>query len=98
MVAVTLLYQDRVMPGNESGEMRAGMAELLLSQRIGTAISDICQHEPERAAAFAARLDFYERRLDRLKMGDKDLARFSSRRKVAGPTRGLGLRGGFWGP
>jgi glycerol-3-phosphate O-acyltransferase/dihydroxyacetone phosphate acyltransferase len=90
-IAVKRLYQDRLMPDDETGDMPAAMTDLLLSQRIGTAVNKIYQHQPERAAAFAARLDFYERRLERLKMGDKDLARFSSRRKVAGRTIGLAL-------
>jgi glycerol-3-phosphate O-acyltransferase/dihydroxyacetone phosphate acyltransferase len=94
--AVKQLYQDRLTVGAATETppteaLPAGMTDLVLSQRIAEAVREICRNQPERAAAFAARLELYERRLERLKMGDTDLARFSSRREVAGRTIGLAL-------
>src|SRR5262249_31697992 len=47
--------------------------------------------EAERAAAFAARLDSYERRLGRLRISDEWLAMFPDKSKLMGRTIGYGL-------
>jgi 1-acyl-sn-glycerol-3-phosphate acyltransferase len=56
--------------------------ELVLSQAIVRVVEQAYQTQPERAAAFAARLDLYERRLMRLKVSDEWLATFPDKTKL----------------
>jgi hypothetical protein len=55
----------------------------MLSQKIAEAVDRVYRTEPERAAAFAARLDFYERWLGRLKISDEALQLFPQRKELA---------------
>src|SRR5216684_1304095 len=68
IAAVKRLYLERLrgeaVPLSEGASPRA--KELLLSQRIVEAVEHFHQSNPERAAAFAAKLDGYERWLNRL--------------------------------
>jgi glycerol-3-phosphate O-acyltransferase / dihydroxyacetone phosphate acyltransferase len=85
---VKRLYLDRLQPGNrleaEPGSPRA--EELVLTQRITRAVGEIHRTQPERAAAFAAKLAFYERRLARLKISDESLALFPQRERLVGQS------------
>ncbi len=81
---VKRLYLDRLLLGNrEAHEAVSPRAEeLVLTQRIAAAVEHVFQAQPGRAAAFASRLDFYERRLARLKISDATLALFPHREKL----------------
>ncbi|HEX4263008.1 MAG TPA: lysophospholipid acyltransferase family protein [Verrucomicrobiae bacterium] len=82
---VKRLYFDRLLLGNqiafEAGAMQAN--ELMLSQKIAETVDRVYRTEPERAAAFAVKLDFYERWLARLKISDEALKLFPQRKELA---------------
>src|SRR4051812_3163288 len=82
--AVKRLYFERLMVGNrieqEIAPVRA--RELLLTKQIGDAVDHIFRAQPERAAAFVAKLDFYERWLKRLRISDDALESAPKKRKV----------------
>jgi 1-acyl-sn-glycerol-3-phosphate acyltransferase len=82
--AVKRLYLDRLLLGNRvAGEALSPRAEeLVVTQRIAKGVEQIYRAEPERAAAFAARLSFYERWLARLKISDETLALFPDKEKL----------------
>jgi glycerol-3-phosphate O-acyltransferase/dihydroxyacetone phosphate acyltransferase len=82
---VKRLYFDRLLLGNRvASEPGAEQAkELLLAQKIAETIGRIYRTEPERAAAFAAKLDFYERWLARLKISEAALELFPQRKELA---------------
>src|SRR5262249_43250846 len=61
---------------------------LMLSQAIVEVVEETYRVEPERAAAFAARLDSYERRLARLRISDEWLAKVKGKNKLIGPRVG----------
>src|SRR5204863_6116331 len=65
-----------------------GAEDLLLTQRIAQSVEKVYRDEPGRAAAFAAKLNFYDRWMERFRISDKDLARFSEQRKFAGKSFG----------
>jgi glycerol-3-phosphate O-acyltransferase/dihydroxyacetone phosphate acyltransferase len=70
--------------GNRIAEPAVGQAkELLVTQRIGETVAHVYRTQPERAAVFAAKLDFYERWLRRLKISDEALELFPQRKKLA---------------
>lgn len=83
--AIKRLYFDRLSLGarivHEPLSPRA--EELLLTQRIADAVDETFREQPDRAAAFVAKLDFYERSLKRLKISDETLALFPQRQKLA---------------
>jgi len=83
--AVQRLYLDRLLVGNrvihEPVPPKAG--ELLLAQAIAKAVDFTYEHHPERAAAFAQKLDRYERWLKRLNLTDEELAHFPNRAQLA---------------
>jgi glycerol-3-phosphate O-acyltransferase/dihydroxyacetone phosphate acyltransferase len=83
---VKRLYLDRLRLGprivHEPVSSRA--QELVLSQRIAAAVERAYREKPEQAAAFAAKLDFYERWLKRLRISDEDLALFPDKARLAG--------------
>jgi glycerol-3-phosphate O-acyltransferase / dihydroxyacetone phosphate acyltransferase len=65
------------------GQPLSGRAEeLLLTQRIVEAVEHVYQTEPERAAAFAARLAWYERWLGRLRISEENLAALPHKRRL----------------
>ncbi len=86
VAGVKRLYLDRLRLGH--GIMHEPVSpraeELVLTQGIVAAVERVYQTQPERAAAFAARLDAYEGWLRRLKISDEDLALFPEKRKLAG--------------
>lgn len=88
VAGVKRLYLDRLRVGHsvvhEPVSPRA--EELLLTQRIAEAVEQVYRAQPERAAAFAAKLDFYERWLRRLKISDEYLALFPEKRKLVGQS------------
>ena len=63
-------------------DLPAAATELLLTQRIAAAVDHIFRTQPERAAAFITRLNFYERWLARLKISDDALASAPQKRKL----------------
>jgi hypothetical protein len=86
VAGVKRLYLDHLRVGpaivHEPHSPRA--EELQLSQRIAAAVEEVYRAEPERAAAFAARLAVYERWLARLRIPDEYLALFPDKRRLAG--------------
>jgi hypothetical protein len=86
--AVKRLYLDRLRVGNkvihEPATPRA--EELLLTQAIARAVDAVFERQPERAAAFVNRLDFYERWLKRFKLSDDALVRFSTKGRLLGKS------------
>lgn len=81
---VKRLYRDRLLLGNRIAHepLSPRAEELSLSQRIVEAVEHVYRTRPERAAAFAAKLDFYERWMRRLKLADEDLVLFPRREKL----------------
>src|SRR5207237_226443 len=72
----------RVSSGVAHEPIAPGAQNLVLSQQIADAVAHVCRTQPERAAAFAAKLDGYERRLGRLKISDEELALFAGKRQL----------------
>lgn len=85
VAGVKRLYFERLLLGNGIAyEAAAGQAgELLVAQQIAEAVDYVYRMEPERAGAFAAKLDFYERWLARLKISDEALELFPRKTKLA---------------
>jgi glycerol-3-phosphate O-acyltransferase / dihydroxyacetone phosphate acyltransferase len=85
VAGVKRLYFERLLLGNQTAPepVAAFARDLLLTQQIGEAVDHVYRAQPERAAAFAAKLDFYERWLDRLKISDEALELFPQRNKLA---------------
>jgi 1-acyl-sn-glycerol-3-phosphate acyltransferase len=83
VAAVKRLYMDRLLVGNRVEPAPAGATELLLKQRIVAAVDRVFRTQPERAAAFVAKLDFYERWLARLTISDEALDSVPRKRNVA---------------
>jgi len=90
VAGVKRLYLERlrVGPGIVPEPVSPRAEELLLTQRIAEAVEQVYRAQPERAAAFATKLDFYERWLRRLRISDEYLALFPDKRKVVGQTIG----------
>jgi glycerol-3-phosphate O-acyltransferase / dihydroxyacetone phosphate acyltransferase len=84
VAGVKRLYLDRLLLGpsiaHEPVSPRA--EELLVTQGIVTAVDHVYATEPGRAAAFAAKLDAYERRLRRLRISDEYLAMFPDKGRL----------------
>ncbi len=57
--------------------------ELVLSQRIAAVVEKTYREHPERAAAFAMKLNIYAGWLKRLRISDEDLALFPDKARVA---------------
>lgn len=83
VLAVKRLYLERLTLGNRVEPAPAGATELLLTQRIANAVDRVFRTQPERAAAFVAKLDFYEHWLARLKISDEALESAPQKRKLA---------------
>jgi glycerol-3-phosphate O-acyltransferase / dihydroxyacetone phosphate acyltransferase len=85
---VKRLYFERLLVGNRiSHEAAAGQArELELSQQIAEVVDRVFLTQPGRTAAFAAKLDFYERWCARLKISHDALELFPQTKKLAGQT------------
>jgi hypothetical protein len=85
VAGVKRVYLDHLRLGNsvvhEPVSPRA--EELLLSQKIVEVVDYVYRIDPERAAAFAAELDLYERWLRRLRLRDEDVAIFEDRKRLA---------------
>jgi glycerol-3-phosphate O-acyltransferase / dihydroxyacetone phosphate acyltransferase len=90
VAGVKRLYLDRLLLGHgiihEPVSPRA--EELLVTQRIVAAVERVYRLQPERAAAFSAKLDAYERWLRRLRISDEHLALFPDKRKLVGQSIG----------
>jgi len=91
VAGVKRLYLDRLLLGrgivHEPVSLRA--EELLVTQRIVAAVEHVYRTQPERAAAFAGKLDAYEKWLRRLRISDEYLALFPDKgellsRSIAG--------------
>ena len=80
------LYFDKLLLGNRiTLEPAAQQAkELLLAQQIAEVVDRVYRTQPERAATFAAKLDFYERWLSRLRISNDALELFPHTKKFAG--------------
>jgi glycerol-3-phosphate O-acyltransferase / dihydroxyacetone phosphate acyltransferase len=72
---VNRLYFERLSLGNRiTIDPAAKQArDLMLSQQIAEAVDRLCRTQPERAAAFAVKLNFYERWLARLRISNDAL-------------------------
>ena len=79
--AIKRLYLDRLHLGNSivHEPIAPGAEELLLTRRIAEVVEQVFTTQPARAAAFAARLDSYERWLSRLRIADEDPVLFRNR-------------------
>ncbi len=90
VAGVKRLYLDRLLLGHgivhEPVSPRA--EELLLTQRIAAVVERVYGTEPERAAAFAAKLDAYEGWLKRLKISDEYLTRFPEKTNLLAQSLG----------
>lgn len=86
--AVKRLYLDHLRVGSHiAHEPISPQAEaLVLSQRIASAVEHVYRTQPERAAKFTAKLDFYERRLQRLRISDEALELFPRKEKFIGQS------------
>ena len=82
--AVKRLYLDRLRVANrvihEPVSPRAG--ELMLTQAIARAVDFTHKHHPDRAAAFARKLDHFEHWLKRLNLSDEELAHFPDKTQL----------------
>jgi glycerol-3-phosphate O-acyltransferase/dihydroxyacetone phosphate acyltransferase len=85
---VKRLYLDRLRLGHgiECEEVSPQADELLVAQRIVEVVEQVYRTQPERAAAFAARLDAYESWLRRLRIPDEHLALFPDKRRLVGQS------------
>lgn len=85
---VKRLYFQRLLVGGQiaSEPVAERAKDLLLSQQIVAAVDHVYRTQPERAAAFAVKLDFYERWLARLKISDAALQLFPQRTRLAART------------
>jgi hypothetical protein len=83
---VKRLYFDQLLLGNRiTIDPAAKQAkELMVSQQIAETVERVYRTQPERAAAFAVKLDFYERWLARLKISGDALEMFPQSKKLAG--------------
>jgi glycerol-3-phosphate O-acyltransferase/dihydroxyacetone phosphate acyltransferase len=83
---VKRLYFDRLLLGNRiTIDPAAKQAKgLMLSQQIAEAVDRVYRTQPERAAAFAVKLNFYERWLARLSISHDALELFPQTTKLAG--------------
>ena len=86
VAGVKRLYFDQLLLGNRiTIEPAAKQAkDLMLSQQIAETVDRVYRMQPERAAAFAAKLDFYERWLARLRISHDALELFPQTGKLAG--------------
>src|SRR6266581_4560559 len=86
IAAVKRLYLEHLrgetVPRAEGASPRA--EELLLSQRIVEAVEQVYHSKPERAAAFATKLDTYERWLARLQISDENLSLSPKKERLVG--------------
>ncbi len=82
---VKRLYLDRLLVGHKVVQepVSPRAEELLVSQRIVEAIEHVFESEPENAAAFAVKLDHYERWLRRLRISDEHMALFPDKARFA---------------
>jgi 1-acyl-sn-glycerol-3-phosphate acyltransferase len=83
--AVKRLYLDhlRLGGGTVHSPHSPQAEELVLTQRIAAAVDHVAQAQPQRAAAFVAELDDYERWLKRLQLTDEHLALFPDKGALA---------------
>lgn len=83
--AVKRLYLDRLQVANrvihEPVSPQAG--ELMLTQAVARAVDYTYEHDPDRAAAFARKLEHFERWLKRLNLSEEDLAHFPDKARLA---------------
>lgn len=87
------LYLERLSArgGTDYEPASRRIEELALTQRIADAVGYVCRTDPDRAAAFAARLDRYERWRTRWRISDEDLALFPEKRALAMQSFGWAL-------
>ena len=105
VAGVKRLYLDRLRLGHSIAHepVSPQAEELLVTQGIVAAVEHVYDAEPERAAAFAAKLNAYEKRLRRLRISDDHLAMFPNRsqlmrRSIGGTTlAGLGAPVALYG-
>jgi 1-acyl-sn-glycerol-3-phosphate acyltransferase len=92
VAGVKRLYFDKLMLGQRIGHepTKPRAEELLLTQRIASAVKEVYRDDPIRASAFAAKLDSYERWLKRLRISDEDLVPFPAKAKLAAQSLLLG--------
>jgi len=90
---VKRLYLDRLKLGNVvvKEPLAPRAEELVLTQTIAQAVDQIIRTQPERAAAFARKLDHYERWLKRLRLPDTAVGDLSGRQPVSAGRLGLAV-------
>jgi hypothetical protein len=90
---VKRLYLERLRIGNRvvQGSVSPGAESLLLEQAIAAAVVYFGQNYPDRLAAFAQKLDRYERWLNRLKLSDKSVEQIERGENLAVRSCALSL-------
>jgi glycerol-3-phosphate O-acyltransferase/dihydroxyacetone phosphate acyltransferase len=87
IAAVRRLYFDAVRVGEISADPVASRSdELERAQKIVQAVERVYETEPERANAFAAKLDAYERLLAQCRLSNENVARLKSKWQVVART------------
>jgi len=87
IAGVKRLYFERLSVGMKTfGSDSKRAEELLATQRIVEVVEEVYRADPLRAAAFAAKLDAYERWLGRLKLSDDHLKSFGQKDKLIGQS------------
>jgi glycerol-3-phosphate O-acyltransferase / dihydroxyacetone phosphate acyltransferase len=81
---VRRLYLDRLLVGYRIAHepLTPRAEELSIGQRIVESVKHVYRTQPERAVEFAAKLDFYERWIRRLRISDSDLVLFPDRERL----------------
>jgi glycerol-3-phosphate O-acyltransferase / dihydroxyacetone phosphate acyltransferase len=86
---VKRLYFDQLLLGNHitiPPATKQQVRGLMLSQQIAETVDRVYRTQPERAVAFALKLNFYDRWLARLSISDDALQLFPQTTKLAGQT------------
>ncbi len=91
--AVRRLYQERLRVAGEVIEHSAPVQveDIHLTHTIARVVDFVFEHRPERAAAFVAHLDHYERLLQRLHLSDEVLAALPHKRQRLAQSVGWAL-------
>jgi glycerol-3-phosphate O-acyltransferase/dihydroxyacetone phosphate acyltransferase len=88
VAGVKRLYLDRLRLGHGiiHDPVSPRAEELLLTQRIVATVEEVYRTQPERAEAFARKLDGYEHWLKRLSIPDEHLALFRDKTRLTGQS------------
>jgi glycerol-3-phosphate O-acyltransferase / dihydroxyacetone phosphate acyltransferase len=93
VAAIKRLYLPQIRLGQRlvNDPISHQAEELLLTQKIASAVEHVVRTQPSRAEAFSAKLSHYEGWLKRLQLSDEDVAIFPEPRKLAAQSFGWGI-------